>query len=197
MDSGAEALGKEDYKEAIKQLSKALVLAETNGSPDDRFDALTALGCVHGMAKEYNKAEQYYSRALSLSFLVAQIGEYLFGSCMASLANVYWELGRDEECRATALKALPLLEKDHGQDRMPVILPLLTLAKISLRECDYERAAVFTDQAVAVLMRYPSENKEAFIANVSEVVERIPDAILLRYASKWSHLREGALCATK
>lgn len=190
LDSAAEALHDKKYDESIRLLTKALVEAEKNGSADDRFEALTALGCVSACAGHRQEAEHYYARALTLGFMLNEVGPYSVASCMASLANVYFDLGRYEESRQAAMKAAAILEKDHGQDRVAVLLPLDTLTRLCLRDNDFDNAAMFVDTSVSVLNRYSSVHKDDFIAPLQKRIRELPAEIPMQYGSKWKSVQQ-------
>ncbi len=58
---------KGEYAAAADDYQKLLILAEKSGNVDSRFTAYTGLGRVHEQLEEYEKAEEYYGKAMQLA----------------------------------------------------------------------------------------------------------------------------------
>jgi len=190
MDEATTAMQDRNYSEAGRLLKKALPLAEKSGDALDRFETLTALGCALAAGTEKKQAEGVFCRALAFTFLSDELGVEQFGTCTASLANVYFDLERFDESRTTALKALEILDSTNLEDRTMALMPIETLIKLNLRLNEYEEAAALMSSAVSLLERYPSPQKAIFIPALAKRAAQIPESIRRSYEAKWGILQQ-------
>jgi tetratricopeptide (TPR) repeat protein len=139
LDNGEQALIAKNYAEACKHFSRALEVSERSGDPLDRVESLTGLGCAQAANKQYAAAEQTYSRAVALSVAASDYEQE--GLCLASLAAVYKELGRNFDCRDAASRAFDILFQNRFDQPEAMVVSMVLLAESMVLEKHFDLAA--------------------------------------------------------
>lgn len=181
MEQATQAISREDFEEAIDDFEKALTYAELCGDVLQRYESLTALGAAYGANNQAELAEISFSRAITLCVISDELGAYPLGGCLMSLAYIYRDLGRKDESRAAALRAVKVfVENDAGADGDPsiMLMPLTIYAELSIRESDFEAAALYLHQAVMVFNQYNTDPscldfKDSLTRHINQIPKHI------------------------
>jgi tetratricopeptide (TPR) repeat protein len=179
MNSGGKAMAHRQYASAREEFNKALKIAERYGDDLERFENLTALACAHASEKQHQEAEKLFLRAIELCR--KKIGRYCEATTMCSLANVYREIKEIAKCRSLALEGLTIFETEVCEEPAVMLLPLTTLAEISIDAGEWDNAHHYLRKCNRVADADPSSQSLAFRPKIRDLEKRYSNASEARY----------------
>lgn len=130
MQESLKLAKKGDYTTAIAVTEMALEKAEINFGPEDATVAssLNNLGYFHKTLKEYDQAENYYKRCLTIRKKLYGEDHPSVGTSINNLASLYYMKGDYKKSESLFKEALEIWEKVLGPEHPNVAICLENLA---------------------------------------------------------------------
>jgi tetratricopeptide (TPR) repeat protein len=150
-DKGCTAYEQDDYKTAEKFLLQASKLAEPSGERDSRFrDSMTQLGLLYESERQFNKAQEFFKRALSIE--IKQHGKDSSKAAILSsyLGGTYVETGRYEEAKRLCSEALKIERNRPNDPSVGLLITLEALGRAYFYLGDFNAAEQSLTEAINI-----------------------------------------------
>lgn len=149
---------RKNFRQAIEIFNSVLArrLKALGPGHADVGNTLSALGACYRELYEYEKARDYYQRAL-IAYLKSTGESDDTLAVRTLLGNTLWHLGKRDEAMQQYDRALEVMRQNHGPDSDQVALTIRNMALSMSDTGDYAEAVKHMEQAMQIARRVHGE----------------------------------------